>query len=96
MRETLIRFLTINPLNEHPLVYWGLGLVWLILILNCVASLRQQEISLTARWLWFLAILLLPIVGMGLYLLRCVVTADYAFLKFVMGPPKKVRRELVR
>jgi hypothetical protein len=96
MRDTIIRFLTVNPLNEHPLVYWGLAVVWVVMILNCIASLRQQEMSIPARWLWFLVILLLPILGMALYLIRCLMTADYSFLKFVMGPPKKVQRDLIK
>lgn len=96
MRDTIIRFLTLDPLNDHPLIYWGMGLVWLALVLNCVGSLRHQTISLTARWIWFFVILLLPIVGMALYLLRCLVKADYSFLKFVMGPPKKAQRELAK
>jgi Phospholipase_D-nuclease N-terminal len=96
MRETIIRFLTLNPLNEHPLVYWGLGFIWVILILNCLASLRQQPTGYKARWTWFALILFLPIIGMGLYLMRCLVTADYSFLKFVVGPPKKIQRQLAK
>jgi hypothetical protein len=94
MRETVIRFVTIDPLNEHPLIYWGLAIVWMVLVGNCIASLRVQPISVTARWLWVILIVALPIVGMALYLVRCLLKADFSFLKFIMGPPAKIRKEL--
>lgn len=94
MRETAIRFFTIDPLNEHPLIYWGLALVWLVLVGNCIASLRVQPISVAARWLWVLLIIALPILGMALYLIRCLFKAEYTFLKFIMGPPAKIRKDL--
>ena len=96
MRETLLRFFLVQPLNVHPLVYWGLAVVWIVMILNCAASLRQQPISMAARWTWLILIIALPIAGMALYLLRCLVKADYSFLKFVMGPPKKIQKQLTK
>jgi len=96
MRETLVRFFLIQPLNQHPLVYWGILAVWLVMIGNCVASLRRQPMSLAAKWTWFLFIVLLPIIGMFFYLLRCLIKADYTFLKFILGPPKKVQTQLVK
>lgn len=94
MRDTVFRFFTIDPLNQHPLIYWGLAVVWLVLVGNCIASLKAQPISVAARWLWVILIIALPIIGMALYLLRCLFKADYSFLKFIMGPPAKVRKEL--
>jgi hypothetical protein len=63
-------------------------------VCNCIASLRIQPISVAARWLWVILIIALPIVGMAFYLIRCLFKADYAFLKFIMGPPAKIRKEL--
>lgn len=94
MRETLVRFFTIDPLNEHPLIIWTLAAVWLVLVGNCIASLRVQPMSIATRWFWSILIVALPIIGMALYLLRCLVKADYSFLKFLMGPPSKIRKEL--
>jgi Ni,Fe-hydrogenase I cytochrome b subunit len=96
MKETIVRFLSLEPLNDHPMVHWGLAFVWLALVLNCVASIRLQPLSQTARWIWFLVILLLPILGMALYLLRCVAKADYSFLKFILGPPRSLQKNLVK
>ncbi len=96
MRETIVRFFLIQPLNHHPLVYWGLLAVWLLMVGNCIASLRSQPMSLAAKWTWFLLIVLIPIIGMFFYLLLCLIKADYTFLKFILGPPKKVQTQLVK
>lgn len=96
MRETIVRFFLIQPLNHHPLVYWGLLAVWLIMVGNCISSLRSQPMSLAAKWTWFLLIVLIPIIGMFFYLLLCLIKADYTFLKFILGPPKKVQTQLVK
>jgi hypothetical protein len=94
MRETLFRFLTLEPMNADPKILWVMAGIWVLLIFNCIASLRYGALSQAARWSWFLIIVLLPIVGMTLYLLRCIFRADYSFLKFVLGPPKKVNSQL--
>lgn len=96
MRETLFRFFTFEPMNPQPMVLWIMAGIWLLLVVNCITSLRHLTIGVGARWAWLLIIVLLPIVGMTLYLLRCIFRADYSFLKFVLGPPKKVQRELVK
>jgi phospholipase D-like protein len=89
MKDTLFKFVTIQPLNHHPIIPWVLAFIWLVLVLNCFISIRQQPFSVQARAGWLLAILLIPIVGMTAYLFYCLLYADYAFLKFVMGPPKR-------
>jgi|APTNR8051073442_1049403.scaffolds.fasta_scaffold04687_5 hypothetical protein len=95
MRETIIRFFLLEPINEHPLIFWGMVVVWLMLLGACMMSLRQQfGLSVSGRWVWFLVILLLPVVGMALYLLRCIVMADYSFLKFLFGPPSRVKKSM--
>lgn len=95
MRETIIRFFTIQPLNEHPLIYWGLLVAWLILLGATMASIRVQPISLTMRWVWLVLVVLVPVVGMYLYLIRCLICADYSFMKFVFGPPAKAKEKFV-
>jgi hypothetical protein len=96
MRETLFRFFTLEPMNANPMILWIMAGIWVLLVVNCITSLRHLTIGVGARWAWLLIIVLLPIVGMTLYLLRCIFRADYSFLKFVLGPPKKVQRELVK
>jgi hypothetical protein len=85
MRETLLRFINIQPLNDHEIISWAMALIWLLLILNCVASLRQQPITSTARLVWAVAIICVPILGMASYLVNSLFNADYSFLKFLLG-----------
>ncbi len=95
MRETIIRFFLVQPINDHPLILWGMVVVWLTLLVACIMSLRQQfTLSIGARWAWFLVILLMPVVGMALYLLRCIATSDFSFLKFLFGPPSRVKKSM--
>jgi hypothetical protein len=90
MRETLLRFITIQPLNNHEVIAWAMSLIWLSLIFNCVASLRQQPITSAARLVWAVGIACVPILGMAAYLAYCLFKADYSFLKFVLGSPNRL------
>jgi hypothetical protein len=93
MRETLLRFITIQPLNDHDIIPWAIALVWLALILNCLASLRQQAITARARLLWVVGIVCAPIIGMAVYLIYCLIKADYSFLKFFLGSPSRLDKQ---
>ena len=52
MKEVLIRFITIHPMNDHPILGWAMALVWLVLVGNCVASIRQQPMEIRTRLMW--------------------------------------------
>lgn len=84
MRGTIIRFLTLDVQITHPLIPWVLVAVWALLLAAAFSSLRQQTISATVRWSWFVAILVLPIVGLFAYTIRCLVINDWSFLKPLM------------
>lgn len=88
MKEILIQFVTIHPLNHHPLIPWVLAGIWVVMLGNCFYSLRQQPIERYARFVWLLIVFFIPILGMLAYLIYCLFRSDYSFLKFVMGPPK--------
>lgn len=91
MKEIFFRFITIHPLNDHPILGWALGFIWLVMVGNCVASIRQQPMEIRARLIWMLVVAFVPIFGMLAYLGYCLLKADYAFLKFVLGPPKHIQ-----
>lgn len=91
MRDVLVRFLTLQPLNEHPIIPWGMLIVWVCLVGNCVASIRAQPWGFKARLAWLFAVVLIPVAGMAAYLSVCLVKADYTFLKFVLGPSKSAK-----
>jgi hypothetical protein len=95
MREIIIRFLKFQPLNEHPMVYAGLGVVWITLIAVTMFSIRSQGVTPAARWGWLVTIIALPIAGLGAYLIWCLFRVDYPFLTFFAGRPAKVESKLV-
>lgn len=92
MLQVVIRFLTFDVISEHPAIYWGLAGVWLILLVAAVSSLRSLEISSGAKAAWMLLILLLPVFGLGIYAIRCLIMGDWSFLKPVLAPPKTAKK----
>lgn len=91
MKDVLVRFLTLQPLNEHPIIPWGLLLIWVALVGNCFASIWSQPWGLKTRLVWFFTVLLIPVVGMTVYLSVCLVMADFSFMRFVMVSPKSTK-----
>lgn len=87
MLQVVIRFFTLDVITEHPVVYIGLGVVWVALLLSSLLSILSYRISGLAKTLWFLLVLLLPILGLALYALRCLFVADWYFLKPLIAPP---------
>lgn len=92
MLQVLIRFLTFNVMSEHPGVYWGLAAVWLILLLAAFSSLRSLPISTAARIAWFGLIFFVPLIGLGIYALRCLFMGDWRFFKPFLLPQKTTRK----
>jgi len=81
MQDVIVRFLTFQVVTVHPAAYWGLGLVWLLLLLAAFTSVRSLAIGTSAKVLWFLFILLAPVIGLTFYTLRCLFLGDWSFLK---------------
>lgn len=67
-----------------------MGLVWLSLVLNCMASIRQQSFTAKAMLVWAAGIVFVPVLGMAAYLTYCLFRADYSFLKFILGSPSRL------
>ena len=76
-----MRFATLNAQNVIPYVYVAISVVWLVMLATAVTSLRQQQISRGAKVVWLLLIVLLPVLGLGLYCLRCLIRAEYPLLQ---------------
>lgn len=81
MRGIVTHFLRLEVLNLHPMVYWGLAGVWLLLLLAAIASVRSLKISTAAKIVWLSLILALPILGLAIYALRCLACAKWEVLK---------------
>ncbi len=80
MRGIVINFLNLEVLNLHPAVYCGFAAIWLLLLISAVISVRTLEIPIAAKLVWLLLIFVVPIAGIGLYALRCLLKADWKAL----------------
>lgn len=92
MLQVVIRFFTLDVITEHPVVYFGLGVVWLILLGSASLSILAQRISRPWKVFWFLLVLLLPIAGLAIYALRCLFLGDWSFLRPLLVPPTPARK----
>jgi hypothetical protein len=80
MRGIVIHFLQQEILNLHPMIYWGLAMVWLLLLISAVISVRTLEIPTAAKVFWLLLIFLVPVAGLALYALRCLLRSNWQVL----------------
>lgn len=81
MKDVVIRFFQMEVLTDHPLIYWALLLVWCLLLASAWSSLRNFDGPTWMGWIWMVFILAVPIAGLGIYTLRCLIKADWSFLK---------------
>lgn len=81
MRNIVIHFFRLEILNMHPGVYWGLAIIWLLLIVSAFASVRSLAIPAIAKNVWLLVILAIPILGLAAYAFRCLARANWHALK---------------
>lgn len=79
MRLVIHRFLSLHAENVAPEIYWALGCVYLILIAVSLESLRRSQVRFKLAWAMLL--LFIPLLGMYLYALRSLFSADFSFLK---------------
>jgi hypothetical protein len=92
MLQIVTRFLTFDVLSTHPAVYWGLALVWIILLVAAFASVRSLEIHVAGKVVWIVVILFVPILGLACYAFRCLVRGEWSFLKPFLVPARTIRQ----
>lgn len=92
MRGVLIRFLKQDILSEHPAVYWGVGIIWLFLMIAAFASLRTQSFGISAKIFWILFLLFIPVIGLACYCLFCLTRGDWSGIKPLLIKPSAVTR----
>lgn len=91
MRAAVFNFIKGDVLVDHPAVYWGLLVIWIVLITAAFLSLRQQAWGIAAKAIAFVFILGIPILGLSVYALICLFTADWSFLKPLLTKPRPLR-----
>lgn len=81
MLQVLINFATLNALNSPPEVYIGLAAIWVLLLSAGIASVVSRARSAWVAAVWIVFILIVPIAGLFVYCVWCMLSADYSFLK---------------
>jgi hypothetical protein len=81
MLQVIINLLTFNALNTPPEIYAGLGAAWVLLMSAGIASVVTRKCLLVVKLVWLVLIVGLPVAGLLVYCIWCVISADYSFLK---------------
>lgn len=89
MRHIISKFLLLSPENVSIEVYVALAGIYLLLWGITILSVISKKSSIMSRMAWFLLITFLPVVGIAVYSVSCLVNQDYQFLKqFGFGESK--------
>lgn len=83
MVDLLKRWLTFDAQNIIPEVWQALAVLWVALLIFSFTSVATLEISAAGKFFWLLIIICLPLLGLFLYCIRCLVRADYHQLEFL-------------
>lgn len=81
MRAVFIRFFTFNAENVIPEIYLGMAIVYMILLIATFFSIKSLQISVLSKFVWSAIVIALPLLGMLIYSFRCVIRADFRFIK---------------
>lgn len=90
MLSALLNFLTLRVENVHPMTYIGLAVIWILLLSASISSLQHIDLSKSRKLAWLMIIVLFPVVGLGLYCVRCLFTANWSFLDPIFSKPKQL------
>jgi hypothetical protein len=88
MVDVVIRFFKFELMSTHPMIFWGIGVVCLLLIITAFFSISSYPIPWWRKFLWGIFILALPILGLAIYAVRCLILGDWSLLQmvFAKGP----------
>lgn len=80
-------------MSIHPMIYWGVAAVWLILLIAGIFSISSYSIPRWRKLLWAVFILAVPILGLAIYTIRCLFLADWSLLELITakGAPSSNR-----
>ena len=93
MRDVVTNALTLSPQNFSVEVAWALGIIYGAMWLVTMTSVIQQSFGVASKIAWVIIVTAVPIVGMVFYSARCLLSADFGFLK-QLGFAKAHSREI--
>ncbi len=95
MRYVLTKFITFSPENVSGEVYWVLCGIYAVLLIVSLLSVFSIKSNFGTKLAWFSLVVLLPVLGMILYCIRCLICADYQFLKqFGFASSNKMKEQM--
>lgn len=93
MRDVVTNALTLSPQNFSVEVVWALGVIYGAMWLVTLSSVVQQSFGVASKTAWSIIVTAIPILGIAFYSIRCLLTADFGFLK-QLGFAKSHSREI--
>lgn len=81
MRSVITKFLTFKAENVIPEIYIAVALVYLGMLFACMLSVQKTQKSTWSKLVWIAVCTFIPVVGMFIYSARCMLSADFKFLK---------------
>ena len=91
MRHVISNFIALSPENVSEPVYWAIGVIYLMFIGVSLASVFSKSNSLGSLLAWGLLVIGLPVLGIAAHCFRCLIFADYHYLKQFGIVPMKNR-----
>ena len=83
MRNIVINFLSLDIKSVHPVVFWGLAIIWVLVLVSAFMSVRSLPTKTLVKVVWFVLIIAIPVLGLGIYALRCLVSANWQMFKLL-------------
>jgi len=97
MRGVITRFFNFDALNVIPEVYTYAIIILVVLVFITWISIYSQQFGLAPKIFWLMTVTYIPIVGIAIYCVFCLLRADYPFLKrlgFGLQKAKQARDNL--
>ena len=93
MIQLVLRFLTFNAQNLIPEVWVILVVLWVGLVFFSVTSVVSLNISASGKVFWLALIVILPIFGLFIYCIRCIIRSESPVFRSVPPRNKAKARE---
>jgi len=91
MRGVITRFFNFQALNTIPEVYVYALVILAVLVIITWFSIFSQNFGLGAKTFWLMVVTYLPIFGIVIYCVFCLIRADYSYLRrFGIGGAHKL------
>lgn len=91
MRYAITKFITFSPQNVSEDVFWALGAIYAGLVFITILSVFSLRDTIVSKLVWTLLVICVPVLGVVCHCFRCLLNADYQFLKqFGLNSSKRV------